>query len=104
MVSKKLEQGNGKDNEQVKKNLFVSSIVWGSIWTVGHCAHAEKILLRTFIENWQQSKSQLLSVNLEEQFLIQSQKVVYPIVMDLYKYDIHSIMLTDKSYFDSASL
>ena len=51
MVSKKLEQGNGKDNEQVKKNLFVSSIVWGSTWTVGHCAHAEKILLRTFIEN-----------------------------------------------------
>ena len=47
MVSKKLEQGNGKDNEQVKKNLFVSSIVWGSTWTVGHCAHAEKVLLRT---------------------------------------------------------
>ena len=46
----------------------------------------------------------MLSVNLEEQFLIQSQKVVYPTVMDLYKYNIHSIMLMDKPYFDSASL
>ena len=93
MVSKKLEQGNGKDN---KAQL--------GLWVIVLMQKRFSYAHMYFIENWQQSKSQLLSVNLEEQFLIQSQKVVYPIVMDLYKYDIHSIMLTDKSYFDSASL
>ena len=47
MVNKKLEQGKGKDKEQVTKDLFISWIVLCSSWTMGHCAHAEKVLLRT---------------------------------------------------------